>query len=49
MNRAIDSAAAEKRRVRGVHDCIDIQLGDVTPDNVDPGFGIFHLTARAVR
>jgi hypothetical protein len=35
MNRAIDSATAEKGRVRGVHDRIDIELRNVPAGDLD--------------
>jgi hypothetical protein len=35
MNRAIDSAAAEKRRVRRVHNRVNIEFRDVAADNVN--------------
>jgi hypothetical protein len=35
MNRAINSAAAKKRGIGGVHNAIDIELRDVTADDFD--------------
>ena len=35
MNRSVNSAAAEKRRISGIHDGIDLELRDVTAGNVD--------------
>ena len=35
VNRAIDSAAAEQRRVCGVHNGIDLELSDVAADDLD--------------
>ncbi len=35
MNRAVNSAAAEKRRIGGIHNGIDLDLRDVAADNVD--------------
>src|SRR5260370_42279514 len=35
MNRAVNSTAAEQRRIRGVHDRIDILARDVTHDDAD--------------
>ncbi len=49
MDRAVDSAATEQRRIRGVHNCIDIELGDVAAGEADFSSAIFHFTARAVR
>src|SRR5207249_10556746 len=39
MDRAINSAATEQRRIRGVHNCIDVQLGDVAADDIDLSCG----------
>jgi hypothetical protein len=35
VNRAIDSAAAEKSRICGIHNGIDLEFRDVATDNVD--------------
>ena len=35
MNRAINSAAAKKRRVSRVHNRVDVDFRDITTDNVD--------------
>jgi hypothetical protein len=35
MNRAIDSTAAEKCRVRGIHDGINMQGRNIAADDVD--------------
>ena len=35
VNGAIDAAAAEQRAVGGIHDCIDIERGDVGDDDVE--------------
>lgn len=35
MNRAVDTTAADKRRVRGRDDNVNVSSGDVTPDNLD--------------
>jgi hypothetical protein len=35
MNRAIDSATAEERRVRRVYDGIDIEFRDIALDDLD--------------
>ena len=43
MNRAIHSAAAEKRRICGVHNGIDFELRDVAAKNLD-----FSGTAQSV-
>jgi len=38
VNRPVDSAAAQQRRVRGIHDGIDRERGDVGADGVErPG------------
>ena len=37
VNCAIDSAAAEQRRICGIHNGIDLELRDVAADNVDVG------------
>jgi hypothetical protein len=39
MNCAIDSPAAEKRRVRGIDDCINMHGRNIAADEVD-GHGI---------
>src|SRR5438128_3486755 len=49
MNRAIHSAAAEKCRVRSVHDDIHIERRDVAADDIDLSCGILHFTGRGVR
>ena len=36
MNGAVNSAAAEQGRVRGVHNRIHIELGDIAAEDVDP-------------
>src|SRR5207244_2376641 len=41
MNRAIDSSAAEKRRVRRVHNRIDLELRDIAADDIDFAIQIF--------
>jgi hypothetical protein len=35
MNRAVDATAADKGRVRGCDDDVNISSGDVIPDNPD--------------
>src|SRR5438876_57100 len=35
MNRAINSAAAKKRRICGIHDGIDLELRDIPADDFD--------------
>jgi hypothetical protein len=35
MNRAVDTTAADKRRVRGRDDNVDVSSGDVAPDDLD--------------
>jgi hypothetical protein len=35
MNRAVDTTAADKRRVRGRDDNVNVSSGDVAPDNLD--------------
>jgi hypothetical protein len=35
MNHAVDSAAAEKCRIRRVHNRIDLELRDVAADDID--------------
>jgi hypothetical protein len=35
MNRAIDSTAAEKCRVRGIHDAINMEGRNIAADDVD--------------
>ena len=37
VNRAIDSATAEQRRICGIHNSVDFELRDVATDNVDFG------------
>jgi hypothetical protein len=41
MNRAIDSAAAQKRRVRRVYDGVNLEFGDVAAGN--PYFTFCHV------
>jgi hypothetical protein len=41
MDRAIDSAATQKRRVRRVHNRIDLELRDIAADDIDFAMGIF--------
>src|SRR5882762_1103193 len=41
MNGAIDSAAAKQRRIGRVHNCIDIECGDIAADDVDLHIHIF--------
>ena len=41
MNRAIDSSAAEKRRIRHVHNRIDLDLRDIAADDIDFAIEIF--------
>ena len=36
MNGAVNSAAAEQGRVRGVQNRIHIELGDIAAEDVDP-------------
>jgi hypothetical protein len=36
MDRAVHAAATEQRRVRRVHDGVDMLLGDVALDQNDP-------------
>jgi hypothetical protein len=42
VNRAIDAATAEERRVRGVHNGINVQSSDVTAHDLDSAVGILH-------
>jgi hypothetical protein len=42
VNRAIDSATAEERCVRRVHNGINVQFSDVALDNLDSAVGILH-------
>ena len=42
VNRAIDSATAEERCVRRVHDGINVQFSDVALDDLDSAVGILH-------
>ena len=42
MNRAIDTTTAEERRVRRVHNGIDVQFSDVALDDLDSAVGILH-------
>ena len=42
VNRAIDSAAAEKRRVCRVHNGINVEFSDVAVDDLDSAVGILH-------
>ena len=35
MNRSVDAAAAEQRRVRRVHDGVDVLSGDVAENELD--------------
>jgi len=46
VNRTIDSASAKKRAVRSVHDCVNIQFGDVAMDDLDSAIGILHKSSR---
>ena len=41
MNRSVDSAAADKRRVRRVHNGIDLELRDIAADDIDFAIQIF--------
>jgi hypothetical protein len=41
MDRAVDSAAAEKRRVRRVHNRVNLELRDIPADDIDFAMGIF--------
>jgi hypothetical protein len=41
MNRAIDSATAEERRVRRVYDHIDIEFRDIALNDLDLRFLVF--------
>jgi hypothetical protein len=41
MNRAIDSATAEERRVRRVYDRIDIEFRDIALNDLDLRFLVF--------
>ena len=38
MDRAVDPAAAEEGRVRGVHDCVDGEPGDVGAHRLQLGY-----------
>jgi hypothetical protein len=42
MNRAIHSASAKKRRVGGIHNGINVQLGDVAAEDFDSAIGVLH-------
>jgi hypothetical protein len=42
VNRAIDTATAEKRRVRRVHDSVDVQFSDVAAEDFNSAGGILH-------
>ena len=42
MNRTIDAATSEKRRVCRVHDGINVQFSDVALDDLDSAVGILH-------
>jgi hypothetical protein len=47
MNRAVDTAAAQKRSVRGVDDCVDSERGDVAANGVQQGgHRLFELRRR---
>ena len=37
VDRTIDPAAAEKRRIRSIYDCVDRQCCDVVNDDLDAG------------
>ena len=37
VDRAVDAATTEERRVRRVHDRVDVLLGDVALEENDPG------------
>jgi hypothetical protein len=41
MNRAIDSSAAEKRRIRRVHNRVNLELRDIAAGDVDLAMRIF--------
>src|SRR5215472_1099979 len=49
MNRAIHAATAEERSVCRVHDCVDLQLCDVAPDDLNPAIWIFIHSLSAVK
>jgi hypothetical protein len=42
VNSAIDTATTEQCRIRRVHNCINLQLCDVTAEDFDSAIGILH-------
>jgi hypothetical protein len=42
MNRSIDTATTEERRVGRVHNRIYLELRDIAADNFDSAVGILH-------
>jgi hypothetical protein len=47
VNRSIYPAAAEQRRIRGVHDCIDVERRDVGTDDLNTGRRIGHAYLKS--
>jgi hypothetical protein len=41
MNRSVDSAAAEKRRIRRVHNRVNLEFRDIPADDIDFAMRIF--------
>jgi hypothetical protein len=49
VDRAVNPAPAEERRVRGVHDRVDLLRGHVSFDELDPHARMMPLRARSGR